>query len=62
MCAGSVSVGGTWVKFAVEKPPTEASDMVFIHVVVSGSLKSRRGYGAVGTERPSRLIAKRTSG
>ena len=35
--------------------------MVFIHVIVSGSLKSRRGYGAVGTERASRLIAIRFS-
>lgn len=40
--SGSVD-GGTWVSWTVEDPPTDRSDMVFIHVIVSGSLKFRSG-------------------
>lgn len=53
---GSVE-GGIWESSAVEKPPTVLSDRVFIHVMVSGSLKLRSGRGAVGIERASSLRA-----
>lgn len=50
-------VEGIWVSWAVEKPPMVASERVLVQVRVSGSLKLRRGRGAVGTERASNLRA-----